>query len=743
MAISFGGRGSGGGIELVSRLPAAAAGKVVYVQRPYLGPSAWLDEDFNLTLTPASVVAGGFPALGYSDAGQLVGGNTYIEAGGINPLPPGLQALLIQGNGNAGAGVPGTLFIKLSGELRSKVAGRNLTVSFDGNSYNLHPFVGVSDTWVSVDNSQLVPEADFWAAGTPVTVRVFVTGTEEGFNAGGVARIGQKTKSPYGPYRASDFDLTLSAQSFLPLLTNIGFNSELNRGSLNAPGVGELQTGDGTGRANLIISDADDIALGSPNTIRAVLAGGTVVNLGRDNFDPPGGFEDGYVNFSARGIAAAADFTDGQDYTVRLTTPDQQTGFTPEGIRTIGQGNSPRNVVGGETVEEDFWHVDPETNEWVQGLAPGGGIPGAILPQAGMTDAQKRDEEWRGILVGLAREDAGIDWALQTRAGQEAVQAHTTIASGGTSLRIGLDAGLAGAAGEEGNAWSVDVNPANLSSDPSSARISRTNADNPAVLIIIQQSGRTFAQVAALVNAVAGLTAAVTGPGGTAFPGTIARQSFAGGVNAAELGVDVEEITKTVTLEHLVGHTQAELVAFLNDNQVDADTKLYARLINGSVPGNSPEAAPQSVPFSRIFSKGSLPRPTAAELAALRQEVNAIPSTVRTEVARVLALEAAKTQPDFIGWSDDRVIAAGDLAAAAADTSLIPARAGAGYLWYAVAVARGVPAYETIGGAAQPANAFTAVPNVAYDGANYLILVSAVELSDRLAGRLLTVEIPS
>ena len=142
-----------------------------------------------------------------------------------------------------------------------------------------------------------------------------------------------------------------------------------------------------------------------------------------------------------------------------------------------------------------------------------------------MTDAQKRNEQWRGILFGLAREDAGIDWALETVAGQEQVQAHTTITSGSVSMRIDLDATLAGAAGDAGNDWTAAANPANLSTDPSSARISRANAANPSVRIIVEQAGSTFAAIAALVNAVAGLRATVSGSGATAFPNTVAQQS--------------------------------------------------------------------------------------------------------------------------------------------------------------------------------------------------------------------------
>ena len=130
------------GIPHVLELPPAEPGLIVFLEETYHLPGPWLDADFNLTITPASVVAGGHPALGYSSAAQVVAGNNYIEAGSVAPLPEGLEALLIQGNAAAGSGVGGTLFIKLSGDLLAQAAGRDLTVTFDGNSYPLHPFEG-------------------------------------------------------------------------------------------------------------------------------------------------------------------------------------------------------------------------------------------------------------------------------------------------------------------------------------------------------------------------------------------------------------------------------------------------------------------------------------------------------------------------------------------------------------------------------------------------------------------------
>ena len=427
-----------------------------------------------------------------------------------------------------------------------------------------------------------------------------------------------------GPYRASDFDLALSAASFLPAgTTNIGFASDARLGSLNAPGVAQLQTGDGTGRANLIISDGADDALGNPNAIRAVLAGNEVVQLGRDNFDPPGVFAEGYVNFSARGIPAAAEFTAGQDYTVRLTTADQQTGFTPEGVRSIGDPGSPRNVTSTEVREAGFWHVDPDTMEWRRGFGgDAGGIPGAILPEAGLTDAFKRDEVWRGILIGLARDEAGIDWALETVAGQDAVQAtaqfeHLT-GGGAVAARLTATIAAATARGEAGNDWTLSVSRAAQNS-------AGANAGSRTILLRVA-AGATYSDAAAVLRAIPQVASTGIAADGTlAIPDSaLGQYNFTGGLDPAELGVEVDDVAKTVRLEHLATHTQAEIVEFLNDNEVDEDTTLYAVLANGSTPGSSPEAAPQTIPFSRIFSTGSLPRPSNDDIAAIRQEIAAL-----------------------------------------------------------------------------------------------------------------------
>ena len=184
-------------------------GNIYYVEATYQGPGRWESSDFNLTLTPAGVVGGGFPALGYSSTPQMIAGNTYLEGGELAPLPEGFLGLVLQGNGAAGSGTPGSLFLRLGGALLAQSGRRNLTVSFGGVDYALNPAPGTEDAWVSAITGT-VPEANFWTDGTPVTIRIFVTGTQRGINYRGFDAIGEKTKPPHGFYQLSDFQFVVT-----------------------------------------------------------------------------------------------------------------------------------------------------------------------------------------------------------------------------------------------------------------------------------------------------------------------------------------------------------------------------------------------------------------------------------------------------------------------------------------------------------------------------------------------------
>ena len=78
-------------------------------------------------------------------------------------------------------------------------------------------------------------------------------------------------------------------------------------------------------------------------------------------------------------------------------------------------------------IKEGFYHVSPETGLWVEGLGLAeGGLPAVFLPETGLSDADIRDHKWKGILVGLSREDAGADWRLVTAAGAASVALDAT-----------------------------------------------------------------------------------------------------------------------------------------------------------------------------------------------------------------------------------------------------------------------------------------------------------------------------
>ena len=209
------------------------------------------------------------------------------------------------------------------------------------------------------------------------------------------------------------------------------------------------------------------------------------------------------------------------------------------------------------------------------------------LPQDGLGTTNVRDHIWRGIFVGLERDDAGPDWGMVTVPGQEQVQASVAIANaaGTATLTLTLDAGAAGGIvdGEDGN----NANVSAVSSGADTVTIDTSGPTTGKVLTVrIWVNALTFDQVAALANAQAGLTAAVTGDGSLVFPtpgGSMQDlYDFSGGLDAQEMGVAVDAARKVVELTHLTGHLQPEIVAFLDGRRVDASTVLHARLLRGS-----------------------------------------------------------------------------------------------------------------------------------------------------------------
>ena len=641
-----GGPGGGGGVRQVRELPTPekGLGNIYYVKEAYRGPGPWLSTDFDLTLTPANVASSGDPVLGYSAREQRVDLSQRNQGGSISPTPEGLLALIIQ---TQGSGLPGIPLIKLGGTALGQAAGRGLTLTFGGNSYEFLQIPN-SDTWGVSQANQQVPEADIWMAGTPVVVRISITGTERALNYRSFAAVGEKTKPPFGPYRASDFDVTVTPAG-LPAgqgvvtqrtgyaarelqSTNAAFGVTGAGGAIAPSGSPFLGIFVGfNARGPLTVLPTDEAG----DAFRALSTGADkiLVTIGANSYTlapsrNPGepAFFWNSENPGSDQILGANAWVAGTPVTLRMTSEDGQSGFTQEGVRTIGQPGNPRNIVGGEQIERGFWHVDPDTMAWRRGFGgDAGGIPAAWLPEAGLSDADVRNHRWKGPLVGVAREDVGPDWRLRTRAGQEAIdatQASVTISSGGATLVIELT--IAGAVGAAGNAWRLNLRDG---TGTSAGRQSGT-----VELVVNIGSGATFANIRSVINQRAALdglryTATLTaGLGTTAFPAAPRGvQNFAGGLDAvpaAELGVEMDVGNKVIELEHLTGHTQQEIVEFLDGYEVDSDTTLYAILYGGSDSTASLAAAPQERPFGEIYAEGSLPHPTADELAALEQRLD-------------------------------------------------------------------------------------------------------------------------
>ena len=404
---------------------------------------------------------------------------------------------------------------------------------------------------------------------------------------------------PSGYYDASDFNIRLTAGAIQAGYTGYELANPPSSIAPVIPGLNQLGTLPG-GAISVILSGALLNAFGNGSMTVRINGDEAVINKATASQ---------WIGVAPRLLNA------GDVVTVQLFQTGTEIGVTSAGLRTLGDRKNPDE----DLIPEDYYHVDPETMTWVQGLGGdgGGGIPGAILPETGMSDADKRNELWKGILVGLAREEAGIDWALQTVAGNEEEQATVTleVSSGGSVTSrtvITIDAGTA--RGTAGNDWRLSVQRGT-----STRAAVNTGAR---LLFLVLGAGATFSDATNVMQAYNRTSASIAGDGTAAIPDSLLGvRNFAGGAAADELDVVHDDISKTITLTHLVGHTQQELITYLHERELDEDTTLYATLINGSAPAASPEAAPQSIPFSRIYSNGSLPRTSESDLSALRQEI--------------------------------------------------------------------------------------------------------------------------
>ncbi|MCY4430606.1 MAG: hypothetical protein OXC11_09470 [Rhodospirillales bacterium] len=259
----------------------------------------------------------------------------------------------------------------------------------------------------------------------------------------------------------------------------------------------------------------------------------------------------------------------------------------------------------------------------MQGLGGGAGagnIPAAWLPETGLSDADVRNHEWKGVYIGLGREGAGADWRLVTERGNTPTNAELTIpgVGGAGSLSVSLDGtGIGGlpTAGDAGNPWVIRVG------DAAGAVVTAAHAGGAIRIVNVEipAAGATLTAVANALNAINGITAAAAA-GNNAFPrvngASLDEYRFAGGLDGDELGAEMDAATRVITLKHQAGHDQADIVAAINGFEIDTDTRLYAVLLGGSNGNASPQAPPLSRPFSEFFSQGSLPRPTNDEIDA-------------------------------------------------------------------------------------------------------------------------------
>ncbi|MCY4430598.1 MAG: hypothetical protein OXC11_09430, partial [Rhodospirillales bacterium] len=267
-------------------------------------------------------------------------------------------------------------------------------------------------------------------------------------------------------------------------------------------------------------------------------------------------------------------------------------------------------------IREGFYHVSPETGGWVEGLGLAeGGLPAVFLPEKGLLAADITNHNWRGVKIGLSREDAGDEWRLRTAAGVEPVSSFVRIPGGGGSIltvTLGDQVGGLDTSGAAGNAWSIRVG------DTAGAAVTAQHAGGVIRIINVEipAAGATVNQVRDALNTIPGVVAAATA-GGNAFSrvngAPLDDYRFGGGIDGTELGAEHDVAAKTVTVEHLVSHTQGEIVEALNGLELDADTTLYAALIGGSDPALGLVDPPLSRPFVNIFSRGSLPRTTGPQ----------------------------------------------------------------------------------------------------------------------------------
>ena len=233
----------------------------------------------------------------------------------------------------------------------------------------------------------------------------------------------------------------------------------------------------------------------------------------------------------------------------------------------------------------------------------GGGTPAVILRQ--------NSNSALGLVIGLIREDAGADWALDATVRAVAAQASLTYGVSQTqNIRITIPASLS--SGADSNGWV-------LRATNGTAQTASIDAANKQINLVV--SGRTYTQVIALLTGLAELSAGditLTGSGSTTFPaptGTTPSTTSSGGRDADPIAATIDEANKTVTIDYLSTDTQQQVFDALDEFDLGSDALLRLTPIHGT----NLTAVPEPPPFTN--------RPFIEFLAGPGVDTGSTPST--------------------------------------------------------------------------------------------------------------------
>ena len=237
----------------------------------------------------------------------------------------------------------------------------------------------------------------------------------------------------------------------------------------------------------------------------------------------------------------------------------------------------------------------------------GGGIPAAPLFRDGLTQAAKDDiTDWEGLLVGLARADAGPDWQLAARDRREnATGASTTVQVGNAIATVTLPAGVA--SGAEGNNWRLIFQPASsgITLGVGINRQART------ITTSAPAAGVNFNTAAARIRGVSGIQVALSGSDlATENWPNSGSQNFAGGVDPEPIGATLDAQDELILLHYDTNDTIMACRDAWNELDLGDGTTLFCREIGKTDLTHtleSPIGATQTYPFILIYSDGALP----------------------------------------------------------------------------------------------------------------------------------------